>query len=455
VSACCDDRSFSIERLLRLFAWELFHSVAGDVQGLCLIVGQGPQDVLFASAREGARLSDETFLHLIAEYERSGLRYLIRDHFVDVMCDAANNIRTSMVVPVKMPLKAERAESAYLWMGLAQAASGPRVERATRVAAAIGEALGAMRATIVSLCGRHHAIDQLREYQREVLSFAHDVRAPLGALRYSCALKAVPDAMTVLATNELAYIEKMLSRLVGVADEPNGEVACDLVAVGTHVLQRYAGMAAERNVSLQSAFPYAGRAHGISAIDCERVLSNLVGNALRYSEGTKLLLTVRQEGLWMRILVADDGIGIAPGMVAHIQAGICDSLPEAKGWGIGLISSKQRIEDCGGRFSIKSTVGAGTTIEIELRAGASERDSEDLREQVCEYGVTKAAAAPCRELFVVDDDTDHNHSLSRVLGLSGIRVRSFQSVGELIKELPQQQVPPIVCDINMPDGGGN
>jgi CheY-like chemotaxis protein len=140
-------------------------------------------------------------------------------------------------------------------------------------------------------------------------------------------------------------------------------------------------------------------------------------------------------------------------VVERVRAGFDESLPTAKGWGIGLISSKQRIESCSGYFGIESGVGKGTTVEVRLRAAPCEMSGEELRERVREYRTGEASRSQKPEIFLVDDDTEHNHSLSRILGLSGISVRAFESVGELINQLPQQAVPPIVCDINMPDGG--
>ncbi len=455
VSACSDERGLSIERLLSLFAWELFHSLTGDIRGLAVIVVRRGERVLVACPREGARLSDEAFLYLISQYERSGIKCLIRDHSLESMCDAASDIRTSLMVRIKVSLPTEEGATAYLWMGLAQAASAARVEKATRVAGEISESFEALRGTILSLCSGRSAIDRLRDYQREVLSFAHDIRAPLGAVRYGCALKAVPDALSVLAVNELAYIEKMLSRLllVGTPAEQVPGAVCDISAVCRNVLERFAVCAKEQDVSLRSSLPDASTATGISAIDCERVLSNLVGNALRYSKGKKLTLTVRRVDTWLHLIVADDGVGMAPELVERLEAGLEGALPSGTGWGIGLRISKRRIEESGGRFKIESTERVGTKIEIALPADPSDSAATDIQEQVHDYGGSVLEPSSECELFLVDDDVEHTRSLSKVLGLSGLRVRSFSSVSEVIKELPRESIPPIICDINMPDGG--
>ena len=99
-----------------------------------------------------------------------------------------------------------------------------------------------------------------------------------------------------------------------------------------------------------------------------RVLANLLVNAARYSpEGTPISVTFAADDVG-RIVVSDHGRGIAEEDLATI----CDefergSLAEPDGGtGLGLSSVRQLVGLQKGRVTIDSTLGAGTTVTVEL-----------------------------------------------------------------------------------------
>jgi signal transduction histidine kinase len=102
------------------------------------------------------------------------------------------------------------------------------------------------------------------------------------------------------------------------------------------------------------------------------VVSNLVGNALRYtpSGGTIMVCAQRWED-GVRLRVRDSGPGIAPQIRDHLFERFAQWSPngfEAGAGGLGLAIVKDIVEGHGGRIFVESSAG-GSEFTVELPAG--------------------------------------------------------------------------------------
>ena len=87
------------------------------------------------------------------------------------------------------------------------------------------------------------------------------------------------------------------------------------------------------------------------------VVSEALANAAKYSQASEVSVTVLSDQAGVRATVADDGVGGA-----------------ALGRSSGLIGLVDRVEALGGKFTLESPVGRGTTISIELPPGSQALD---------------------------------------------------------------------------------
>ena len=99
----------------------------------------------------------------------------------------------------------------------------------------------------------------------------------------------------------------------------------------------------------------------------DQVLSNLVGNAFKYHDAPEraaVEVSVRDEGEFVAFSVADDGPGIDERHHERIFElfGKLESRPEIDSTGVGLAIVKRIVEQLGGRISVESSVGRGTTF---------------------------------------------------------------------------------------------
>ncbi|MDQ5980709.1 MAG: hypothetical protein QG602_3686, partial [Verrucomicrobiota bacterium] len=95
-----------------------------------------------------------------------------------------------------------------------------------------------------------------------------------------------------------------------------------------------------------------------------KVVTNLILNA-REAGATRLTLTTRPAGAWAVLETADNGGGIPPEFLSRSLFRPFQSTKK-NGLGIGMFQSKMIIEAHGGRITVESAVGQGTTFRIFL-----------------------------------------------------------------------------------------
>jgi len=86
-----------------------------------------------------------------------------------------------------------------------------------------------------------------------------------------------------------------------------------------------------------------------------RIASEALTNAVRHSGARSIGVTLAGGPAGCEVVVADDGVGF--------DAGSAPAVPDG-----GLALARRRAQLAGGRIEVRSTPGAGTTVEIVLPA---------------------------------------------------------------------------------------
>jgi two-component system NtrC family sensor kinase len=99
----------------------------------------------------------------------------------------------------------------------------------------------------------------------------------------------------------------------------------------------------------------------------QQVFMNLINNAIdAIGKDGNIDVRTQLDKKWIRVIIEDDGPGIPEPVQKKIFDPFYTTKPNGKGTGLGLSISYNIIEKLGGRVSVDSTLGKGTTFTVSL-----------------------------------------------------------------------------------------
>src|SRR5262249_43392869 len=156
----------------------------------------------------------------------------------------------------------------------------------------------------------------------------------------------------------------------------------------------------------------------------------------------------------VRIMIRDDGGGIAPDKLASIFEMFTqvDSTPERSqgGLGIGLTLVKRLVEMHGGFIEARSA-GVGCGSEFIVRLPLQPLASEQLSPAV----TTSPASGSSHRILVVDDNRDSADSLSMLLEITGNQTYMAHDGVEAIEAMEKYRPEIVLLDIGLPKINGH
>jgi signal transduction histidine kinase/ActR/RegA family two-component response regulator len=180
-----------------------------------------------------------------------------------------------------------------------------------------------------------------------------------------------------------------------------------------------------------------------------QVLSNLVLNgAQAIPEGRPGRVSIRAdraEGR-VRITVEDDGVGMSEAVLRRIYEPFFSTKPFGAGTGLGLCVSRGLSLSMGGRLDIESAEGKGTRATLELPE-AARPEAEEGR------SAPDTPVAARRTLLLLDDQPAVLRAVGRMLE-PHYEVVPAASVKEALALADLRRPDLLLCDVDMPDGGG-
>lgn len=453
----------SIEAFVRQAACELHYMCRAEYASTAIVIKGDGSSWIIGKPHEVRVLPDELLQGFLLESAKTLVGCRVRDHALDTVRFVDAQFRTSIVAPLVIPQVVQPDSQAILWFGLHAGAMRGSVEHAREIAWSASEWLELYGPVLATLRGQARTVSELKNRMRRVTSLAHDIRAPLGALKYLIAEvegyidHTRKDWRQIGA--ELEYAEQLVATLSpqSVSTTALKKEASDAVEVLRRVSDRFQGEVEARGGGMRRRLPYESCEVRIPSLVLERVVSNLVGNAVRYSGGGIVSVDLEDRGDGSAVVrVSDAGPGIPREVLDALLLGGSSSkaVPGAHGWGVGLLSCREMVEEFGGRLHVLSSE-QGTDVEVVL-VRASERNVVRRNEvQLRDSAEHQQYSDSTRSVLLVDDDAGHSASLARVLARRGIHVWELSSVDQALKRVSEDQAQRfvIVCDAHMPDGG--
>lgn len=136
----------------------------------------------------------------------------------------------------------------------------------------------------------------------------------------------------------------------------------------SEVCDRFQVPAKEKGITLAFDDPSDPLEVWADPADIERMTSNLVGNAVKYTLKGGVRVALSREGETLKLEVSDSGIGIPADSLSHLfqefyRARNAKALEEA-GTGLGLAIIKDMVDRYAGKIDVQSTEGVGTTFTV-------------------------------------------------------------------------------------------
>jgi two-component system, OmpR family, sensor histidine kinase KdpD len=235
--------------------------------------------------------------------------------------------------------------------------------------------------------GKAEAISQADELRRSLLSaVSHDLRTPLAAakaavssLRSDDVDFSAEDTAELLATIEesIDQLTALVGNLLDSSRLAAGVVRPELRRVYLEETVQRAllgiskGITGFRRRSVDRVKVDVGDAVAMADSGLlERVLANLIDNALRYAPDSPVRVTAGRVGDRVLIAVIDEGPGIPRGAEEQLFAPFqrLGDHDTSIGVGLGLSVARGFVEAMGGTISATDTPGGGLTVEIDLAA---------------------------------------------------------------------------------------
>lgn len=237
-----------------------------------------------------------------------------------------------------------------------------------RVQVQATDELGQLAARFNQMAEQLEQVESMR--RRLIGDVSHELRTPLTAIKGS--MEGLMDGILPAANEtyqQIHFEAERLNRLVDDLQELSRVEAgaysleirsVDFASVVQTVKKRLATQLESKRLTLDLILPADLPPVRADEDRTTQVLTNLVGNAIRYSnEGGKMSITARVDDGELRVEVRDTGIGIAPEHLPHIfdrfyRVDKSRSRLSGGGSGIGLTIAKHFVEAQGGRIWVES-----------------------------------------------------------------------------------------------------
>lgn len=228
------------------------------------------------------------------------------------------------------------------------------------------------------------SFDQIRQFSTDV---SHELRTPLtaiqGQLEVALFTAKKPEQLREAIENALQDVErlsKLIRALLLLAQAESGQLPMvkgpvEVGAMTAFLIEQFQIPAEVHELKLTCNVS-ADLWCDIDRTQMERVITNLLSNSMKYTPaGGTIEATVERIRAYVRIRIADTGVGISADHLPHIFDRfyrVPDPNPE-KGLGLGLSFVASIVKAHNGKIEVVSDKGQGTRFDVYLPAGASAR----------------------------------------------------------------------------------
>lgn len=288
---------------------------------------------------------------------------------------------------------------------------------------------------------------------------SHDLRQPLHAQSLFLAeldqYVDNPTGRRILAglENSVYALRKLLNTILDLSRLDAGTVnpAREIFSVSSvfvHLKSEFETLAEEKGIDLRvckCSLPIY-----TDPVLFERVLRNLISNAIRYTTKGKVLVGCRRHAHSVSIQVLDTGAGISEDhqniiFLPFRQLGNPERDRE-KGLGLGLSIVQRTCELLDHALSLTSKQGKGTAVSVDVPLATQSPSGVHNSQPLEDFEHIKG-----KRILVIDDDADVCTAMLGLLTSWGCCPLVFQDINDALKNITQdsEQIDAILSDLNL------
>ncbi|MEQ3624340.1 MAG: PAS-domain containing protein [Celeribacter sp.] len=286
---------------------------------------------------------------------------------------------------------------------------------------------------------------------RFVAAASHDLLQPLSAAKLYVSSLAEGDrpaadlAVLAKAESALVSVEQILDALLDISKLESGRAAFDIAAVRlmdilTPLQHELQPLAAQKGLDLRIVPSTA--VVDTDASFLRRILQNLIGNAIRYTETGRVLVGARRARGGLRIEVWDTGPGIAEAdqdMIFQEFHRLGNRASASEGMGLGLAIVERACARLGHPLGMWSEPGRGTGFFVSLPLSiATGREPRQLPGRSGPRLLQDAGLI----VLLVENDLDLRRALSLLMEKWGVSVLDVEDPATALSLLEEIEITP-------------
>ncbi len=323
---------------------------------------------------------------------------------------------------------------------------------------------------------RQHEADELKlqfftNVSHEFRTSLTLIQGPLDYIRSHGTADAADRPMLEIMHRNTTRLKRLINQLLDFRKIEVGKLTVnlttqDIIPLLREVFDIYRFHAEQRNIDFRFVTAFEQQVMDIDPDKVDKILYNLLSNAFNYTDdGGAISVAVdaveEAAGQFLTIRVADNGAGIPAESLQKLFTlfyQVNDSRRRYRGGsGLGLNMTKELVALLGGRITVVSEAGHGSTFTVYLPLAATGLQAPSVPSPAVQSLPAVEAAPESPEegekrgiLLVVEDNSDMRLYIKQVLAPTGFSILEAPN-GEVGLRMAVEQIPDIIIsDVMMP-----
>jgi signal transduction histidine kinase/CheY-like chemotaxis protein len=309
-------------------------------------------------------------------------------------------------------------------------------------------------------------------------NMSHEIRTPLGAIMGFIGLMRDPDVHPTEISNHLSVIDRNSNHLLRIVDDildlakvESGKMTIEKIEFSLiQFLAEFASFAGLKARENGIVFEFKADSLLPETICSDptrlrQILSNVVGNAIKFTEKGKVELAVAYIDKQLVFRVTDTGRGISdeqrPLLFQAFAQADSSTTRKYGGTGLGLVLTKKLCEALGGGFKLaESVIGKGSTfessvpVEIPKASRLVPVHALEIR-SAPEASRTSSVDLSNMKVLLVEDSPDNQLLVRMMLAKVGIAIDIANDGADGIEAATSKNYDVVLMDIQMPNMDGH